>query len=546
VLGEDLTRFRDASKVLYNFLRAYSWSDKVERLGFDEVRDWGRNEIAQRLISFQVWMDVTDMVDYNLEVLNRNDLGNAFFQLSPTDPTVGFTFDASRVAGHTWPAVSSAEEHEHSSPEIYLLRQRLYLGSHLAMYIRHQLEEQKGYTCTVGISTTKLISKLIGNVNKPKGQTTLMPPFEAEEGGKNNINDFLDHHDIGAIPGVGFKLAQKLREYVLGAPADFEFGLVYGGTRENVTVGMIRGLPELSSEMLEKLLGGPGSPHGIGAKVFGLIYGVDDTEVGPARNVPHQISIEDSYIRLDTMEQVINELQMLSTRLIQRMRIDLTTTEDDEDDVSEMKHGNLESAPKKWMGRPETLRLTTRPRPPLNADGTRNRTFKRISRSVPVPSFMFSLQENVQSLASRVISEALLPLFKKLHPEKSGWNLSLVNVAVTDMVVTASGSRDAAGRDIGKMFRQQNHVLDEWKIKDDADDEGDIMVNMSNDVEVLPNGSITDPFSRYEEAAMGSESEWDEHSDEESSEPGDWCQSCRNTIPNFAKTAHERFHLLNE
>lgn len=373
-----------------------------------------------------------------------------------------------------------------------------------------------------------------------------MPPFEAEEGGKNNINDFLDHHDIGAIPGVGFKLAQKLREYVLGAPADFEFGLVYGGTRENVTVGMIRGLPELSSEMLEKLLGGPGSPHGIGAKVFGLIYGVDDTEVGPARNVPHQISIEDSYIRLDTMEQVINELQMLSTRLIQRMRIDLTTTEDDEDDVSEMKHGNLESAPKKWMGRPETLRLTTRPRPPLNADGTRNRTFKRISRSVPVPSFMFSLQENVQSLASRVISEALLPLFKKLHPEKSGWNLSLVNVAVTDMVVTASGSRDAAGRDIGKMFRQQNHVLDEWKIKDDADDEGDIMVNMSNDVEVLPNGSITDPFSRYEEAAMGSESEWDEHSDEESSEPGDWCQSCRNTIPNFAKTAHERFHLLNE
>ncbi len=546
MLGEDLTRFRDASKVLYNFLRAYSWSDKVERLGFDEVRDWGRNEIAQRLISFQVWMDVTDMVDYNLEVLNRNDLGNAFFQLSPTDPTVGFTFDASRVAGHTWPAVSSAEEHEHSSPEIYLLRQRLYLGSHLAMYIRHQLEEQKGYTCTVGISTTKLISKLIGNVNKPKGQTTLMPPFEAEEGGKNNINDFLDHHDIGAIPGVGFKLAQKLREYVLGAPADFEFGLVYGGTRENVTVGMIRGLPELSSEMLEKLLGGPGSPHGIGAKVFGLIYGVDDTEVGPARNVPHQISIEDSYIRLDTMEQVINELQMLSTRLIQRMRIDLTTTEDDEDDVSEMKHGNLESAPKKWMGRPETLRLTTRPRPPLNADGTRNRTFKRISRSVPVPSFMFSLQENVQSLASRVISEALLPLFKKLHPEKSGWNLSLVNVAVTDMVVTASGSRDAAGRDIGKMFRQQNHVLDEWKIKDDADDEGDIMVNMSNDVEVLPNGSITDPFSRYEEAAMGSESEWDEHSDEESSEPGDWCQSCRNTIPNFAKTAHERFHLLNE
>lgn len=491
-------------------------------------------------------MDVTDMVDYNLEMLNRHDLVNSFFQLSRIDPTAGFDFDASCVAGHSWPAVPSVEEHEHFSPEIHLLQQRLTLGSHLAMHIRHQLEEQKGYTCTVGISTTKLISKLIGNVNKPKGQTTLLPPYERDEEGKSNVTEFLDHHDIGAIPGIGFKLAQKLREYALGAPAEFNAGLVYGGTRENVTVGMIRGLPELSSEMLEKLLSGPGSPHGIGAKVFGLIYGVDDTEVGPARNVPHQISIEDSYVRLDTMEQVMNELQMLSTRLIQRMRIDLTTTEDDENNVSETKHRALESSPRKWIGRPETLRLTTRPRPPLNADGTRTRTFKRISRSIPVPSFIFSLQDNVHSLARRLISEALFPLFKKLHPEKSGWNLSLVNVAVTDMVVTASGSRHAAGRDIGKMFKQQNHVLDEWRIKDDADDEQDISVSTGNDVDVAPKGSITDLVSRYEVAEIGSESEWDEHSDEESSEPGHWCQSCRNAIPSFAKTAHERFHLLND
>ena len=37
VLGEDLTRFRNASKDNYNFLRGYSWSNKVEKLGFDEV-----------------------------------------------------------------------------------------------------------------------------------------------------------------------------------------------------------------------------------------------------------------------------------------------------------------------------------------------------------------------------------------------------------------------------------------------------------------------------------------------------------------------------
>jgi DNA polymerase iota len=37
VLGEDISRFRDASKTLCQFLRSFSWNDRAERLGFDEV-----------------------------------------------------------------------------------------------------------------------------------------------------------------------------------------------------------------------------------------------------------------------------------------------------------------------------------------------------------------------------------------------------------------------------------------------------------------------------------------------------------------------------
>lgn len=37
ILGEDISRFRNASKDLYNFLQERIWSDKLERLGFDEV-----------------------------------------------------------------------------------------------------------------------------------------------------------------------------------------------------------------------------------------------------------------------------------------------------------------------------------------------------------------------------------------------------------------------------------------------------------------------------------------------------------------------------
>lgn len=48
-------------------------------------------------------MDVSDIVDYNVALLNPNDLSNSFFYLSKNDPTIGFAFDASIVAGNTFP-----------------------------------------------------------------------------------------------------------------------------------------------------------------------------------------------------------------------------------------------------------------------------------------------------------------------------------------------------------------------------------------------------------------------------------------------------------
>ncbi len=220
VLGEDLTRFRNASKDNYNFLRGYSWSNKVEKLGFDEVSLFTKTKsdvvdlIAE---SEQVFMDVTDLVDYNSALLNHNDLATSFFHLDRHDPTVGFPFDASNISGHTFPAASatptcrSFPTHNSFSTDSADLLQRLCLGSHLAQHLRHQLEEQQGYTCTVGIGTNKIISKLVGNLNKPKGQTTLVPPYEPDaRDGRSNVIDFIDRHDIGKIPGIGTYLWSPL------------------------------------------------------------------------------------------------------------------------------------------------------------------------------------------------------------------------------------------------------------------------------------------------------------------------------------------------
>ncbi|KAF2689626.1 DNA/RNA polymerase [Lentithecium fluviatile CBS 122367] len=545
VLGEDLTRFRNASKELYAFLRSFSWNSRCERLGFDEV-----------------WMDVTDIVDYNVRLLNQNDLANTFFCLSKTDPTEGFAFDASGVAGHTYPEVTSTEA---DAPRDLWdpLRLRLHLGSHLAQHLRQKLVSKKGYTCTVGVSTNKLLCKLVGNVHKPSDQTTLLPPYTSEDG-CDNVTSFIDEHEVGKIPGIGFKLAQKLRAHVLQQPADFDSGLVYGGTNEKVLVRDIRTFSDMGPETLERILGGPGTPHGIGAKVWGLLNGCDDTEVGQARDVPTQISIEDSYVRLVALEEVTKELLVLSRSLLRRMHADLL--DDDEDlQVSPNDGANIAAiSEKRWLAFPKTIRLSTRPRPPQNPDGSRNRSFARISRSAPMPNFVFSLKDGIEVLAERLVKETLVPLFRKLHPEKSGWNLSLVNVAATGMVDAAS-EKGGVGRDIGKMLKRQGDVLKQWKVydtggQDQTKEEVDVSMQVQDvwDEKNLEPSPPPPPI-RPSESRIGSEDiptpsqelsflpedRWESEDEDMLDDDSYRCEECGGVMPIFAMGAHARWHAQN-
>lgn len=463
------------------------------------------------------------MIDYNQEILNHNDLSHSFFCLDQNDPTVGFQFDAASPCGPTYPDTDSKVPDRDP-----LLYQRLVLGAHLARYLRHELENEKGYTATVGISTNKVLSKLVGNLHKPNSQTTLIPPYDSNSTYESNVTTFMDDHDIGKVPGVGFKLSQKIRAKVLDRHPAFEDGLVYGATKEKVTIRDVRAFPSIGSEMLEDVLSGPGSQKGIGGKIWGLIHGVDDTEVSLAKRVPSQISIEDSYIRLDSLEEVKKELSLLATSLIRRMRLDLM--EEDDDDVEASGSGLSQ---RKWLAHPKTLRLSTRLRPPLNPDGTRARSFQRISRSTPIPSFVFSLTESAHALAERLLQDSLLPNFKKLHPERSGWNLTLVNIAATNMAETAADSKDSKGRDISRMFRKQDDVLKEWRIAD---------VDVAPEIHEGEIGRVEDTIDMDADSQVMDDVSWD--SDEDSEDLMHVCHRCGASVPNFALVAHERFHEM--
>ncbi|KAJ4368857.1 hypothetical protein N0V83_005939 [Neocucurbitaria cava] len=502
-------------------------------------------------------MDVTDIIDLNIGILNSNDLGNSFFCLSKNDPTIGFPYDANKVAGNAYPEAVDEIPDNTSSKPLYL---RLLLASHLAQYLRLKLESEKGYTATVGISTNKLLAKLVGSRIKPNGQTTLLPPYtcDSDNGGQENVTAFMDDHEVGKIPGIGFKIAQKLRAHVLQRPAEFELGLVYGGTRENVRVCDARNYPGMGPELLERILKGPGTPHDVGFRVWSLLNGCDETPVSRVREVPRQISIEDSYLRLDTLDEVIKELRRLATSLLKRMHTDLVEDQDrDQDEAGD----GFEVAPsldhtadkstmifRRWIAHPRTIRLSTRPRPPQNPDGSRNRTFARISKCAPMPTFVLSLKDSVDAIAEKLVVETLSPLFRKMHPEKKGWNLSLVNVAATNMANAAS-EKGGVGRDISKMFKRQDYVLKQWQLETDvAPAETENSVDESSQHMAAPKlsdgrvGSEDAPTpSQTDELALADR--WESEDEGMIDADAYWCDECGATMPIFAMGAHARWHL---
>ncbi|OKL60028.1 hypothetical protein UA08_04752 [Talaromyces atroroseus] len=507
VLGEDLTKFRNASKILYDFLKGFLWTQRAERLGFDEV-----------------FLDATDMIDYNMALLNPYDLAHSFFFLDKQDPTNGFQFDATKFCGPTYPEsagipLSDNTRIEESQRTLTL---RLILGSHLAHYIRSRLDNECGYTATVGISTSKLLAKLVGNTHKPNNQTALIPPYglsaiSREEG---NIHRFIDDHEVGKIPGIGFKSAHKLRTYILHREAKFK-PYTERDDKDQVKVRNVRLSSTMGPSKLLDILGGPGTPRDIGFRTWELLNGVDNSEVREARAVPKQISIEDSYMGVENFWDVKKQLHLLSTSLIQRMRTDLID-------------GNqgTDGEDLRWMAHPRTLRLSTRRRSSKNADGSRDYCFTngRTSRSAPLPNFIFNLAESAEVVAEKLVNDCLVSMFRKLYPDKSFGELSLINVAVTNMVESAGVEKQSSGRDIGKMLKQQRSDAASKSEKGTENFHQDFL---AQDESFLNNHS----------GARVDETTWEE-SDEEEVLSTQVCDVCGSHIPLFAFSAHALYHRV--
>jgi DNA polymerase iota len=313
-------------------------------------------------------------------------------------------------------------------------------------------------------------------------------------------------------------------------------------TTKAVRVHQVRQYPGMCPSVLENILGGSGTPNGIGARIWGLLNGCDDAQVAQAREVPRQVSIEDSYRRLDTLDDVVKELRLLAKSLLTRMRTDLV---EEEEEVSNYAAGSDRVTSRRWVAHPKTLRLSTRPRAAHNADGSRDRSFARISKSAPMPSFVFNLKDEVGTAAERLVRETLIPLFRQLHPHKSGWDLSLINVAATNMVDAAS-EKGGIGRDISKMFRRQDATLRQRHVLEKPE-AIDAQVERAVPRLLKSNTGSEDAPTPSQEANADMDC-WESDDGGEDMAETDWycCDDCGAGMPLFAMGAHERWHAHSD
>lgn len=261
---------------------------------------------------------------------------------------------------------------------------------------------------------------------------------------------------------------------------------------------------------------------------------------------------EDSYLKLDNMKEAEKALLVLTRSLLNRMRIDLISTAKGVGHDSVSTREVVEMG--QWVARPQILRLTTRPRTPLNPDGSRSRSSSRISKSCDMPSIAFSSLNKIEGIAQKIVHDALVPLFRRLHPETSDWDLSLINVCAANMLHLASDDRNGAGRNISHMFRKQVEVLKEWNVESDGITHS-LKFQRSGDKDSDPLSPMSGASISEEAFRDGREGQLTSIQDKRVNENAsnrkekvvgidEVCEICGAHMPVFAILAHERFHSM--
>lgn len=86
-------------------------------------------------------------------------------------------------------------------------------ASHLAQQIKNSIRDKVKLSCSIGVSSNKLIAKIASDFRKPDGLTVVSP---------EKVEEFLEQLKIRAIPGIGKKTEEQFTQMNLETIKDLK------------------------------------------------------------------------------------------------------------------------------------------------------------------------------------------------------------------------------------------------------------------------------------------------------------------------------------
>jgi len=151
-------------------------------------------------------------------------------------------------------------------------------ASHLAQQIKNSIRDKVKLSCSIGVSSNKLIAKIASDFRKPDGLTVVSP---------EKVEEFLEKLKIRAIPGIGKKTEEQFIQ---------------------MNLETIKDLKKLDVFTLNKEFG---RKHG--TYIFNAVRGIDDEPVKE-----REASIQ--YSKLTTLKKDSKDYDFLAENLMELCR----------------------------------------------------------------------------------------------------------------------------------------------------------------------------------------------------------------------------------
>ena len=146
-------------------------------------------------------------------------------------------------------------------------------AAHLAQQLKNAVRNSVKLSCTVGISSNKLVAKIASDFKKPDGLTIVLP---------DKIESFLDPLPIRSIPGIGKKTEDRFAEMGFQTISELKKLDVFS----------------LNSQFGRK----------IGSYIYNAARGIDEEPVAPRQDATQ-------YSRISTLKQDSKEYDFLAKEL---------------------------------------------------------------------------------------------------------------------------------------------------------------------------------------------------------------------------------------